>query len=182
MKHSVGRYVFSLAAIGSCICALTWHQFDVLGDASLRPIFIYVLATIEILGGVAIQWTRRARAGALAVGTFYLASALLGVPFILKHSLVYIGYGNFFEQFSFVVGAVILYACSGPINSARSARLAMIGYYSSAFVLLRLRWNSFSISPQLRAWFRNGSRLDRCSGRKQLTSRLHLPLSPYSRA
>lgn len=66
----------------------------------------------------------------MAVGTIYLASALLGVPFILKHPLVYNGYGNFFEQFSFVVGAAILYACSGPINSARSARLAMIGYYS----------------------------------------------------
>ena len=66
MKHSVGRYVFGLAAIGSGICALTWHQFDALGDASLRPIFIYVLATIEILGGVAIHWTRTARAGALA--------------------------------------------------------------------------------------------------------------------
>ena len=127
MKHSVGRYVVGLAAIGSGICALAWHQFDALGDASLRLIFIYVLATIEILGGGAIQWTRTARAGALAVGTIYLVFALLGVPFIFKHPLVYNGYGNFFEQFSFVAGALNLYVCSGPINSARSARLAKIG-------------------------------------------------------
>lgn len=45
MRHSVGRYVFGLAAIGSGICALTWHQFGALSDASLPPIFIYVLAS-----------------------------------------------------------------------------------------------------------------------------------------
>jgi hypothetical protein len=34
------------------------------------------------------------------------------------------------HQFSFVSGAVILYACSGPIAPARTARLAQIGYQS----------------------------------------------------
>lgn len=130
MKYSLGRNVYGLAAIGSGICALVWRDFDALGYVPHREILIYIVATIEILGGVAVQWPRTARAGAVALGTIYFIFALLGVPLIIQHPLVYNGFGNFFEQFSFVSGAMILYACSGPITPARTARLGQIGYYS----------------------------------------------------
>jgi uncharacterized membrane protein YphA (DoxX/SURF4 family) len=130
MKYSLGRHVYGLAAIGSAICALTWHDFDALAGVPHREILTYIVAAIEILGGVAVQWPRMARASAVALGTIYCAFALVGIPFIIKHPLVYNGFGNFFEQFSFVSGAVILYARSGPIAPARTARLAQIGYYS----------------------------------------------------
>ena len=136
MKYSLGRYVYGLAAIGSGICALAWHdvsnwqQIKALGDVHLREILTYIVATIEILGGVAVLWPRTARAGAVALGAIYFTFALLAVPLIIEHPLVYNGFGNFFEQFSFVSGALILYACSSPITPARTARLAQIGYYS----------------------------------------------------
>ena len=130
MKYSPGRYVYGLAAIGSGICALRWHDFNALGGVPHRQILIYIMATIEILGGVAVQWPRTARAGAVALGAIYFTFALLAVPLILAHPRVYNGFGNFFEQFSFVSGALLLYACSGPIAPARTARLAQIGYYS----------------------------------------------------
>jgi uncharacterized membrane protein YphA (DoxX/SURF4 family) len=130
MKYSLGRYVYGLAAIGSGICALVWHDFNALGGVPHREILTYIAGTIEILGGLAVQWRRTARAGAVALGAIYFAFALLGIPFIIKHPLVYNGFGNFFEQFSFVSGAVILYACAGPIAPARTSRLAQIGYYS----------------------------------------------------
>ena len=95
-----------------------------------REILTYIVAAIEILGGVAVLWPRVARAGALALGTIYFIFALLGVPLIIEHPLVYNGFGNFFEQFSFVSGAVILYAWSGPVIPAGTARLARIGYYA----------------------------------------------------
>jgi uncharacterized membrane protein YphA (DoxX/SURF4 family) len=130
MKYSPGRYVYGLAAIGSGICAWAWHNFDALGSVPHRQILIYIAATIEILAGVAVLWPRTARAGAVALGAIYFTFALLGVPLIIAHPLVYNGWGNFFEQFSFVAGAVILYACSGQIAPARTARLALVGYYS----------------------------------------------------
>jgi hypothetical protein len=130
MKYSLGRYVYGLAAIGSGICALVWHNFDALGDVPHRDILIYILATVVILGGVAVQWSRTARAGAVAIGTIYFIFALLGVPLIIQHPLVYNNFGNCFEQFSFVAGTVILYACSGPIATARTSKLAQFGYYS----------------------------------------------------
>jgi uncharacterized membrane protein YphA (DoxX/SURF4 family) len=136
MKYSLGRYVYGLAAIGSGICALAWHDFSALAGVPHREILTYIAATVEILGGVAIQWPRTARAGAVAVGTIYFIFALLGVPFIVAHPLVYNGFGNFFEQFSFVSGAIILYAYSGPIATTRTARLALIGYYSFGICLI----------------------------------------------
>jgi uncharacterized membrane protein YphA (DoxX/SURF4 family) len=130
MKYSLGRFVYGLAAICSGICALVWHDYSALGDIPHRGIFIYVVAIIEIVGGLAILWPRTARAGAVAVGTIYFIFALLGVPLIIAHPLVYNGFGNFFEQFSYVSGALVLYACSGPIAPARTVKLAQIGYYS----------------------------------------------------
>lgn len=130
MKYSLGRYSYGLAAIASGICALAWHDFSALGNLPHRGIFIYIAATIEILGGVFILWSRTARVGAVAVGVIYLIFGLLGLPLILKHPFVYNGFGNFFEQFSFVAGAVILYACSCPSASERTNRLAKFGYYS----------------------------------------------------
>src|SRR5579864_4075748 len=132
MKYSLGRYVYGLATIGSGICALVWHNYDALPAVPHRGILIYILAIIEILAGVAILLPGTARAGAVALGAIYLFFALLGVPLIIKHPLVYNNFGNFFEQFSYVLGALILYACSGPIAPARTSRLAQIGYYSFA--------------------------------------------------
>jgi len=130
MKYSLGRYVYGLATIGSGICALVWHNYDALAAVPHRGILTYIVAIIEILAGVAVQWPRTARAGAVALGAIYLIFALLGLPFIIHHPLVYNNFGNFFYQFSYVSGALILYACSGPIGPARTARLAQIGYYS----------------------------------------------------
>jgi uncharacterized membrane protein YphA (DoxX/SURF4 family) len=129
MKYSLGRCVYGLAAVGSGICALVWHRFNELGSIPHHGILTYIVATIEILGGIAVQWPRTARAGAAALGAIYFIFALLAVPLILEHPLVYNGYGNFFEQLSLASGAMILYACSGPITSARTTRLAQIGYY-----------------------------------------------------
>jgi len=142
MKYSLGRNVYGLAAIGSGICALAWHDFTIwhqskaLGDVPDRETLTYIVATIEILGGIAVQWPRTGRAGAVALGAIYFTFALLGVPLIIAHPLVYNGFGNFFEQFSFVSGALILYACSGPIAPARTAKLAQIGYYSFGICVL----------------------------------------------
>jgi uncharacterized membrane protein YphA (DoxX/SURF4 family) len=136
MKNSPGRYVYGLAAIGAGICGWVWHHFSALEGVPHREIVIYILASIEILGGAAVVWPRTARAGAVALGAVYFTFALLGIPSIIKHPLVYNGYGNFFEQFSFVSGAMIVYACSGPVAPARTARLAQIGYYSFAICVV----------------------------------------------
>lgn len=130
MKYSLGRYVYGLATIGSGICAVVWHNYDALPAVPHRGILIYILAIIEILAGLAVLWPRTARAGAVALGAIYFFFALLGIPLIIKHPLIYNNFGNFFEQFSYVSGALILFARSGRIAHGRTSRLAQIGYYS----------------------------------------------------
>jgi len=105
-------------------------QIKALGDLSHRESITYIVAAIEILGGLAVLWPTTVRAGAVALGAIYLIFALLALPLIIEHPLVYNGFGHLFEQFVFVAGALILYACSGPLTTARKTRLAQIGYYS----------------------------------------------------
>lgn len=134
MRVSWGRHVFGLAAVAFGTITLVWHDFNtwqqirVLGNVPHREILVYLAAVIEILGGMAIQWRRTARAGAIALGAIYLIFALLWVPYIVAEPLVYDRWGNFFEQFSLVAGALIVYATFGQRNSERAARVARIGY------------------------------------------------------
>src|SRR5262249_12352148 len=83
---------------------------------------------VELLGGAAILWPRTARAGAIALGAFYLVFALLWVPRIAVEPQVYDRWGNFFEQFSLVSGSLIVYALVSRSGSLRVAMIARMGY------------------------------------------------------
>jgi uncharacterized membrane protein YphA (DoxX/SURF4 family) len=141
----LGRHVYGTAAIAFGVITFVWHDFNTwqqiraLGNVPHREILVYVAAAIELLGGIAIQWPRTARAGAVALGAIYLMFALLWVPYIVATPQTYDPWGNFFEQFSLVSGALIVYgsivhgaivyAPVGQRNSARSASAARIGYF-----------------------------------------------------
>jgi uncharacterized membrane protein YphA (DoxX/SURF4 family) len=138
MKIYLGRYVYGLAAILFGILAVTWNDFNLwqqvrpLGAFPGREILLYVVAAVEILGGVAVAWTATARGGAVALGIVYLFFAVLWLPLWLEKPLVYDRLANFFEQFSLVSGALILYATADSNHSPRAAKLARIGYYGFA--------------------------------------------------
>jgi uncharacterized membrane protein YphA (DoxX/SURF4 family) len=106
----------------------SWQQIRALGNIPHREILVYLAAAIELFGGIAIQWPRTARAGAFALGTIYLIFALLWVPHIIATPQIYDPWGNFFEQFSLVSGALIVYGSVIQNDSARTARTAEIGY------------------------------------------------------
>ena len=133
-KIYLGRHVYGLAAVGFGVITLVWRDFNnwqqirALGNIPHREILVYIAAAIELLGGAAIQWHKTARAGALALGSLYLIFALLWVPHIVAEPKVYDRWGNFFEQFSLVSGALIVYAAFDRGDSERAARMARIGY------------------------------------------------------
>lgn len=134
VRPYLGRHVYGLAALLFGLVALAWHDFNiwqqirVLGDITHRGVLVYIYATLELVGGIAIQWRKTARAGAAALGAISLIFALLWVPFIVAKPQVYDLWGNFFEQFSLVSGALIVYATVDESDSKRSAMLARIGY------------------------------------------------------
>jgi uncharacterized membrane protein YphA (DoxX/SURF4 family) len=130
----LGRHAYGLAAVAFGIVTFVWHDFNnwqqiqALGNVPHREILVYIAAAIEIFGGVAIQWPRTARAGAFALGFIYLVFALLWVPRIVAEPRVFDRWGNFFEQFSLVSGALIIYGSLSPSDSQRPATAARLGY------------------------------------------------------
>jgi uncharacterized membrane protein YphA (DoxX/SURF4 family) len=130
MNFSLGRYVYGIAAIASGVCTLVWHDFAnvqmAAHDAHRHLIISYFVGAIEVLGGVAVLWPVTLRCGAIALGVLYGVFALFGLPGIFAHPLVYNGYGNVFEQLSFVAGALIVYASAGSVRMEGPAR---VGYY-----------------------------------------------------
>jgi hypothetical protein len=82
------------------------------------------------------------------VGPIYLGFALLGVPLIVEHPLVYNGFGNFFEQLSYVTSAVILYACFGSTAPAPPSKVARIGYYAFAICVVSFALEQLFYLPE----------------------------------
>jgi uncharacterized membrane protein YphA (DoxX/SURF4 family) len=134
-RINLGRHIYGLAAIAFGVITIFWHDFNIwqqiqpLGNVPHREILVYLAAAIEIYGGLAILWPKTARAGAFALGSLYLIFALLWVPRIVGEPGVYGNWGNFFEQFSLVSGALIGYAVLSSTDSQRTPTMARLGYY-----------------------------------------------------
>jgi uncharacterized membrane protein YphA (DoxX/SURF4 family) len=134
MTTRFGRHVFGLAAIAFGVITLVWRDFNgwqqirALGNVPHREVLVYLAAAVELFGGIAVQWRRSARVGAATLCALYLIFALLWVPQIVATPQVYDRWGNFFEQFSLVSGALIVCATCGQGESERATRTARMGY------------------------------------------------------
>ncbi len=134
MKFYLGSHIYGFGAIAFGVITLIWHTFNnwhqiqIFGHISHPEFFAYVAGTIELIGGITIQWRKTVRIGSILLGSVFLIFALLWVPLIVKTPLVYDRWGNFFEQFSLVSGALIVYATSGQGMSKRQAKIGQMGY------------------------------------------------------
>ena len=130
----LGRYVFGAAGILFGLITLAWHDFNTwqqigpLRIARHAEVLAYAVAAIEISAGIGVQWRRTAQLGALALGGLYFIFALLWIPRIVAAPLVYDSWGNFFEQFSQVAGALIIYAHFSRDQRSSPTKLTRIGY------------------------------------------------------
>ena len=129
MRLYLGRHVYGLAAIIFGIVTLGWRDFTTWQQNIPRGVIVvYLVAVLELVGGVAIQWPKTARAGAAALAIIYTVFALSWVPRIVKEPLVYDRWGNFFEQLSIVSGAMIVFAWTSRDDSGRPAKISRMGY------------------------------------------------------
>lgn len=135
-KIDLGRRVFGAAGVLFGAITLvghsfnTWQQLGSVGNNWAREILVYLVAAIEIFGGLAIQWRKTAYVGAVALGGVYLAFALLWIPRIITEPTVYDPWGNFFEQFSQVAGALIIYSLFAEEGLPQTKEAARTGYIS----------------------------------------------------
>jgi hypothetical protein len=89
-----------------------WHRLKDIWNVPGGPVYVYLAGIAQILGGSAILFARTKGLGAVILAATYLAFGLLWVPRIVAVPQVYTYWGSFFEQFSLVVGAALVYAAS----------------------------------------------------------------------
>ncbi|HEY6944000.1 MAG TPA: hypothetical protein VI431_02585 [Candidatus Acidoferrum sp.] len=132
----LGRNVYGLAAILFGVLTFVWRGVNAwreilpLGKVPHPEVLLYIAGVIQLFGGVAIQWPLTKRIGAFSLGGIYFIFALLTVPQIVGGPLTYNNWGNFFEQFSLVAGALVAYGTTGPNTHGGAPRLARLGYIS----------------------------------------------------
>ena len=130
-----GRRVFGAAALAFGAITLAWHDYN--GWHQPRYL-VYAAAAALIFGGAAIQFRRTAKTGAAVLGAVYLVFALQCVPGIVATPQIYNSWGNFFEQFSLLTGAAIVYArlssAGSPETVHRIGRI-LLGICAASFTL-----------------------------------------------
>jgi uncharacterized membrane protein YphA (DoxX/SURF4 family) len=127
LASNLGIYVFAGAAVflgvlglASGDFATNWQRVD--PTVPLREPLAYLTAIIELAAGLALLWRRTARAGALTLTIVYTVFTLLWVPRMLATHTDFDPTGNFFEEFSLVVGGAVLFASLSPAGSPIARR------------------------------------------------------------
>ena len=106
-RLNFGRHLFGVAASASGLITLAWHDYN----GWRQPRYaVYAAAAALIFGGAAMQFPRTAKTGAAVLAAVFLVFALQCVPGIVAKPQIYNSWGNFFEQFSLLTGAAIVYA------------------------------------------------------------------------
>jgi hypothetical protein len=128
MNLRLGHNFYGLAAIAFAIITLLWRQVNSLGNISHPVILIYLIATIEVTGGLTIQWRRTMKIGAILLTGIFFIFTLYLVPPVFGTPLDYSNWGNFFEELSIALGGVFVFALTMQSDPKRAAKLAGIVY------------------------------------------------------
>jgi len=104
---NLGRHLFGVAAFAFGLITMAWHDYN----GWHHPLYlVYAAAAALMFGGATIQFPKTAKAGAVVLAAVFLVFAAQCVPGILAAPKIYNSWGNFFEQFSLVTGAALVYA------------------------------------------------------------------------
>jgi hypothetical protein len=134
-RSNLGRHLFGAASLAFGVITMAWHDYNGWHEPRYA---VYAAAAALIFGGAAIQLRRTTKTGAAVLGAVYLVFAIQCVPGIIAAPRIYNSWGNFFEQFSLVSGAAIVYA---RFSSARSPETLnrigciLVGLCAASFTL-----------------------------------------------
>jgi hypothetical protein len=104
---NLGRHLFGVASFAFGLITFAWRDYN----GWHHPLYlVYTAAAALFFGGAAIQFPRAAKAGAVVLAAVFLVFAAQCAPQILTSPKIYNSWGNFFEQFSLVTGAALVYA------------------------------------------------------------------------
>jgi len=152
-----GRIVFGASAVLFGVIALMWHDSDTwqalqqIWSLPFGSVIGGCLMAAQIAGGIGMQYQRTMRLASVVLGIVYLLFSLACIPAIVAAPTVYAQYGNFFEQFSLVCGAIALYAATeaGEATAAEFGRWARrgLGVCAISFTLSQIVY--FRVTAEL---------------------------------
>jgi hypothetical protein len=132
---NLGHHLFGVASFAFGLITLYWHDYN----GWHHPLsLVYTAAAALLFGGAAIQFPRAAKAGAVVLATVFLVFAAQCVPGILATPKIYNSWGNFFEQFSLVTGAALVYArffSAWPQETRNRIGRILLGICTASFSL-----------------------------------------------
>ncbi len=129
VASNLGIYVYAAGAIILGVLGLTSGDFattwqHVGPNVPFREPLAYLTAVIEFVAGIALLWSRTARAGALTLTILYSIFTLVWVPKALGNLGNYDPIGNVFEELSLVAAGLVLFASFSPAGSPIARRRA----------------------------------------------------------
>ena len=125
----IGLRVYGCGAVALGMVGLAWGDFALVwqpvpGNVPDRTALAYAVAGVLLLAGLAVQWERTARAGAIALTTLYgLCVGLLHIPRVVARPSDLSTWAGVAEQLALVAGGLVTYAIAGRIDGRDSARL-----------------------------------------------------------
>jgi uncharacterized membrane protein YphA (DoxX/SURF4 family) len=129
------RILFGISAVAFGVVSLMWHDSNMW--QALRPlgwpagtVVAWSLTIAQIVGGIAILDSRAARFASIVLGSVYVLFSLACIPGIVLAPRTYAEYGNFFENFAGVFGAIAVYAATERNHDSATAlaRVARLGF------------------------------------------------------
>lgn len=134
-RPNLGRPLFGVSAFAFGVIIFRSHSYN---GWHLPPFVAYALAAALLVGGVAIQFPRAAKIGAILVGAAFLYFALRCVPQIVAKPRIYNSWGNFFEQFALLLGAAFIFARATsalPRETLNRIGRILLGICAASFAL-----------------------------------------------
>lgn len=150
-----GRTVFGASAVLFGVVALLWHHSDMWRQLHsmwmpLSTIIAWCLTIGQLAGGIGMLLPRTTRFASIVLGVIYVLFSLACIPGIIALPKVYVQYGDFFERFSVVCGAIAVYAAT-ETNAARSEALGRVarlglGLCAISFTLAQIVYLQYTAS------------------------------------
>jgi uncharacterized membrane protein YphA (DoxX/SURF4 family) len=125
----IGLRVYGCGAIVLGMVGLAWGDFALVwqpvpSNVPDRTALAYAVAGVLLAAGLAVQWERTARAGAIALTTLYaLCVGLLHIPRVVARPSDLSTWAGVAEQLALVAGGLTAYAIAARIDGRDSARL-----------------------------------------------------------
>jgi uncharacterized membrane protein YphA (DoxX/SURF4 family) len=156
---NLGSHVYGVAAIAFGVIGLIWRDFETVWQpiqalpfaVPHRTAIACLFAVCILIGGLAIQWPRAARIGAVTLGILYLICALFWLPRVIGFPKVVGTWLGFAEQSVLVLAAVIVYASLEPSDSAWGTKAIQVARILFGICFLVIGLSHFVYVPQTAA-------------------------------